>query len=44
MQVVWTDHALQDLERLREFLARANAEAAAPVNLLTHSRMGPALA
>lgn len=52
MQVVWTDHALQDLERLHEFLARANVEAAAhviqslvaaPVNLLTHSRLGPAL-
>lgn len=53
MQVVWSDHALQDLERLHEFLANISAEAAAqvlqslvlaPVNLLSHSRMGPALA
>lgn len=53
MQVAWSDHALQDLERLREFIANVNAEAAAqvlqslvlaPVNLLTYSRMGPALA
>lgn len=53
MQVIWSDHALQDLERLREFIADVNAEAAAqvlqslvlaPVNLLTHSRIGPALA
>lgn len=52
MQVVWPGHPLQDLERLREFIANVNPEAAqvlqslvlAPVNLLTHSRMGPALA
>jgi len=52
MQVFWTDHALQDLERLHAFLAKANAEAAAhvlqslvvaPANLLTYSRMGPML-
>jgi plasmid stabilization system protein ParE len=43
MQVVWSDHALQDLERLREFIANVNPEAAAQV-LQSHSRMGPALA
>lgn len=53
MQVVWSDHALQDLERLREFIANVNPEAAAqvlqslvlaPINQLMHSRMEPALA
>ncbi|AUW40029.1 type II toxin-antitoxin system RelE/ParE family toxin [Serratia liquefaciens] len=52
MQVVWTNYALQDLDRLHEFLASANAIAAAhviqslvaaPVNLLTHSRIGSVL-
>jgi plasmid stabilization system protein ParE len=52
MQVIWTDHALQDLERLHEFIANVNTVAAAnviqslvvaPVNLLTHSRIGSAL-
>ena len=31
MQVVWSGHALQDLERLREFIANVNPEAAAQV-------------
>lgn len=52
MQVIWTEHALLDLERLHEFIANVNTVAAAhviqslvaaPINLLTHSRIGPAL-